>query len=303
VHLSLRGYTTAVVVAGATPGADLADQVNAVAHLVSRTHDLAVALTDVGVPTPARRAVLTELLTDRVEAPTIRLVVRAVETERPDEFLTVLHEQAELALHLQEIDAESFAAEAPITSRGGWRRFASGYAAALFEDVSTTDLESIEDDLFRFARIVGAHPGLASALSDRSRPVADRKALIDQLMVGKAHPVTVRLAHLVVEGRVRDLVAALDWMGEETARARGWRVARVRTARPIDGDEQTELAGAMEHLTGHPVELQITDDADLLGGAVVHIGDLLVDATARHRLDQLHEHLLGTEGATRGAQT
>jgi F-type H+-transporting ATPase subunit delta len=100
---------------------------------------------------------------------------------------------------------------------------------------------------------------------------------------------------------VRDLVASLYWLVEQAARARGWRVARVRTARAIDAEEQRSLAGALERLADQPVELQITEDPDLLGGAVVQIGDLLVDATARHRLEQLQEHLLGTEGTTRGA--
>ena len=54
---------------------------------------------------------------------------------------------------------------------------------------------------------------------------------------------------------------------------------------------------------GQPVELQVMAAPDILGGAVIHIGDLLVDASAQRRLDQVEEHLLRLEGATRGAQT
>jgi F-type H+-transporting ATPase subunit delta len=79
-------------------------------------------------------------------------------------------------------------------------------------------------------------------------------------------------------------------------------VARVRSARAIDEDEQRRLAQALQRLTRQPVELQVTEDPSLLGGAVVQVGDLLVDASAEHRLQQLEEHLLGTEGTTRGAQ-
>ena len=61
------------------------------------------------------------------------------------------------------------------------------------------------------------------------------------------------------------------------------------------------MAAALQRIAGHPVELQITEDAELLGGAVVQIGDLLVDASAQRRLEQLHDHLLRPEGATRGA--
>ena len=66
MHQSLRGYTTALLadVARDAVGEQIADDINAVAHLVSRTNDLAVALTDFAVSTAARRAVLEDLLTD-----------------------------------------------------------------------------------------------------------------------------------------------------------------------------------------------------------------------------------------------
>ena len=46
----------------------------------------------------------------------------------------------------------------------------------------------------------------------------------------------------------------------------------------------------------------MTVDPTLLGGVVVQVGDLLVDGSARHRLDQLQEHLLVSEAAYRTPQ-
>jgi F0F1-type ATP synthase delta subunit len=70
---------------------------------------------------------------------------------------------------------------------------------------------------------------------------------------------------------------------------------------PIDAGEQSDLAGALQRLTHRPVELQVLQDSELLGGAVVQIGDLLVDASARHRLEQLEEQMLRPDTMTRGA--
>jgi F0F1-type ATP synthase delta subunit len=55
----------------------------------------------------------------------------------------------------------------------------------------------------------------------------------------------------------------------------------------------------MTNLAGTPVELQITEEPELLGGVLIEIGDLRIDATARGRLDRLHDSLLpeGWDGA------
>ncbi|HEY5251596.1 MAG TPA: F0F1 ATP synthase subunit delta, partial [Acidimicrobiales bacterium] len=128
-----------------------------------------------------------------------------------------------------------------------------------------------------------------------------RRELVAGLLDGKAHVTTIRLVGEALRGRTRDIVATLDWLVVQAAQARGWRVARVRAAREVTEGERQELSEALQRLAGTPVELQVFVDEKLLGGATVQIGDLLVDATIRHRLEQLQEHLLGAEGETRGA--
>ena len=83
MHQFLRGYTTAVLAEAARGGRgeQIAEDLNAIAHLVSRTNDLALALTDFAVPAPARKAVLQDLLEPRVDAVALRVVLRAVDTE------------------------------------------------------------------------------------------------------------------------------------------------------------------------------------------------------------------------------
>jgi hypothetical protein len=48
----------------------------------------------------------------------------------------------------------------------------------------------------------------------------------------------------------------------------------------------------LAQLAGAPVELQVVVDEALLSGAVIQIGDLQVDASARGRIDALREHLM-----------
>ena len=116
--------------------------------------------------------------------------------------------------------------------------------------------------------------------------------------------------YAVTGGRARDFVGTLDYLVEQTAQARGWRIAHVRSAAPIDDDQQVALRDSLRTLTGGPVELQVEIDESLLSGARIRIGDLQVDATARGRIDALREHLTpagweptGFSAATRGQRT
>jgi ATP synthase F1 delta subunit len=248
--------------------------------------------------------VLEDLLASRVHPIALKIVLRAVDTGRTEEFPTVLHELFELSLHMHDLPPEEFRAEEPIVSRTAWREYVSGYADAVFEGVTeTSELEEIEDELFRFARVIESSPSLRSALSDTTLPLENREQILDELLQDKVRPAALRLVRTTIQGRVRDLASSLDWLAEQAARARGWRVARVFAGLPIDADEQRNLAQALERLTHQPVELQVLAAPEILGGAVIHIGDLLVDASVQRRLDQVEEHLLGLEGATRGAQT
>jgi len=64
---------------------------------------------------------------------------------------------------------------------------------------------------------------------------------------------------------------------EQTAEARGWRIARVRSGQDVDQSERTKLEDILSRLAGSPVELQVTVDPALLAGVNVQIGDLQLD--------------------------
>jgi F-type H+-transporting ATPase subunit delta len=310
----LRGYAIAVIQDAASgSSSDVAQPVGVenveslvrdlrgVSEVMSRTPVLVQAMTDEMVPMNARRAVANELLASRIGPQALRIVERAIAMERADALLPALSELAEVALLFEDLGPEQFEADEPLRGRVGSRHIASGYATAVLENVvSVAELEEIEEQLFAFARTVDSNHVLRSALADSSRPIGDRRRLISDLLNGRVSPVTIRLAGASLHSRTRDPSGALEWMAERVAEARGWRVARVSTARDLDESERDALGGALEALTGSPVELLVTEDAQLLGGAVITVGNLLVDASAQHRLDQLYEELLGSDYVAMG---
>ena len=304
---ALEGYLAAVE---ETLGADdrLADadaELVSVADLVERAGELALVLDDASVPARARRAVLDDLLEGRVLPEVRNLVHQAVTVVPAGELIASLHGLASRLRFVAERSSAAggpSAAEEPLGRMGSLNRV-SGYAVAVFETVTTPELEEIEDQLFRFARTVEANRALRRALGDRDLPVGVRQQVIADLLGDQVLPATRRLAAYAVRGgRGRDVVATLDTLVEDAARARGWRVAKVMAADEIDESHRGELSQVLSRLAGNPVDLQVTVDPQLLGGVVVQVGDLLVDSSARHRLEQLREHIHVSEAAYRTSQ-
>jgi F-type H+-transporting ATPase subunit delta len=69
--------------------------------------------------------------------------------------------------------------------------------------------------------------------------------------------------------------------------------ARAITAVPLSDAERVALERRLQEQTGHRVILDIEVDPALLGGLVVQIGDRLIDASTRHRLQAMRESLVG----------
>jgi F-type H+-transporting ATPase subunit delta len=290
VNPTLQGYAAAVLEsAGSGALATLAADLEAVEQLVLANAALRSALTDTTMRGPVRRAVMLDLLDGKVSEPARRLAAFACSTVAAPDVPAALGWTATRVRHAAEgqIDDE------PALSLTGSRQRVSGFATALHEDLSTSQLEGLEDDLFRFARIVASTPSLRTALVDRDLDIAARQGLVAQLLEGKVQPSSLALVqYAIAGGRARDIVGTLDHLVEQTAQARGWRIARVRSAAPIEDAQRSTLSDSLAALAGAPVELQVVLDESLLSGAVIQIGDLQVDATARGRIDALREHVM-----------
>jgi F-type H+-transporting ATPase subunit delta len=153
-------------------------------------------------------------------------------------------------------------------------------------------LQEIEDELFRFARIVEGNDDLRMAISNPGLPADRRAAIVDELLEQRALPVTRAMASFIVgAGRGHDLPGIVQRFVELAALSRERSVAEVRSATPLDDAEVARLTEALNRATGKQVEVKVIVDPDVMGGLVATIGDMVIDGTVRHRLEQLKETL------------
>jgi F-type H+-transporting ATPase subunit delta len=284
------GYGSAVLETAADAGRleQVGGELAGFARALERAPDLLRVLTDPAVPVHTRRAVVEDLLLPRVSAETVRLVSYATAAERATDLPSVVDELA------VRVESEAGRAEAwpePPAGRSAIRERLHGYTTAAFEEVEAEGeavLEECEDELFRLARVVEGSDELSSVVTDPEVPVATRLAIIDDLVADRVQPLTLRLVRYAVRtGRGRDLVGTLDWLVDRAAAERNLKVADVRAAVDLDDDQRSRLAEALSQVTGRSVEVRVTPDPSMIAGMVAVVGDLLVDGSVRHRLEQL----------------
>ncbi|HEX9337081.1 MAG TPA: F0F1 ATP synthase subunit delta [Pseudonocardiaceae bacterium] len=153
-------------------------------------------------------------------------------------------------------------------------------------------LEDVEDELFRFGRILEAQPKLRELLADDTAPVDGRIALLDGLVADKVTPVTRQLLDATVRvPRGRSLEFVVGKLAELAAAMRSRSVARVTAAAPLTDEQERRLAQTLSTVFGRSVSVQVELDPDLLGGLVIRVGDEVIDGSVAARLARARQQL------------
>jgi F-type H+-transporting ATPase subunit delta len=156
------------------------------------------------------------------------------------------------------------------------------------------ELDSVEDELFRFGRIVGGDRELARILSDRKASAEGKSALLDRLLSGRVSPVTEQLLRNVLTGpHAGTAEVAVERLSDVASRRRGQSVARVTSAVALTPEQEQRLIASLTRLYGRTVGLQVTVDPSVLGGLIVQVGDEVIDGSIAHRLEAAHRRLAG----------
>jgi F-type H+-transporting ATPase subunit delta len=233
----------------------LGDELFAVTRLLAEQRSLRRLLADPSSPGGARTRLLEQLFGQQVAAPTLDVAKGLVEAR--------------------------------------WSRF--GDLVTAFETVARQSLlavaekdgslDNVEDELFRFGRVLNREPQLGSLLANRVTPADGRVALLDRLTDGKVSPVTAALLrHTVRLPRDRHLDVVSEELAELAAARRDRSVARVTTPVVLSADQEQKLTDSLTRLYGRRMSLQVELDPRLLGGLVVQVGGEVIDGSVASKL-------------------
>lgn len=136
-------------------------------------------------------------------------------------------------------------------------------------------------------------PEVRRVLENRRVGQEPKQRLI-QAALGDLPPLPLNLARLLVRKNRTALAGEIaSEFGQMLEAERGIQRAHVRTAVPLGDAEIAALGRRLQEQTGHEVILDVEVDPSVLGGVVVQIGDRLIDASTRARLQAMRESLVG----------
>ncbi|KAA0103246.1 F0F1 ATP synthase subunit B/delta [Mycolicibacterium sp. P1-5] len=148
--------------------------------------------------------------------------------------------------------------------------------------------DDVEEQLFRFTRVLDQQPRLTSLLGDYSAPADGRIELLRKVLGdgtaanATATALLVQTVRLLRGSRADEAVLSLAQLA--VAR-RGEVVAHVSAASELSGEQRTRLTEVLTRIYNHPVSVQLNVDPELLGGLSVAVGDEVIDGTLSSRLD------------------
>jgi F-type H+-transporting ATPase subunit delta len=106
-------------------------------------------------------------------------------------------------------------------------------------------------------------------------------------------PETQNLMRLLIEHhRTREMPEIRREFDRLADEASGVVTATMTTAIPLEESERRRYEQLLSRKLERQVKLAIQTDASMIGGASIQIGDHLVDASVKTRLDRLREDLL-----------
>ena len=97
---------------------------------------------------------------------------------------------------------------------------------------------------------------------------------------------------LLERGDLGQLAAIIDWMGAMASGGPQARMAIVTTAYALDAEERQRFVANLQQTHGADLSVSFDVDASIVGGAVVRLGDQVVDGSVRTRLQAIDSALV-----------
>jgi len=148
-------------------------------------------------------------------------------------------------------------------------------------------------DLNEFNSFCSANPEFIKVVANQIFSVEERKRVLDAVLARSdfANLMKNFLRLLLDKNRIGGIQEISAYYSKLTDEISNITRADIITAKPLKKEARDKLALALEGLTAKQVKIEVKEDASLIGGLVVRIGDLVLDGSVKAQLKGLKESL------------
>jgi F-type H+-transporting ATPase subunit delta len=167
------------------------------------------------------------------------------------------------------------------------------YAEALFDVAKEKDkLDRIHDELNEFAEAMRDNRDLQVFFFSPYFSTAEKRDGIERA-VSDADPEFVNFLELLAEKHRMPLIFRIQGQFEERWKEENRMLdVTVTSAVELDPEIVKKIGAEIEKQTDRSVELRSAVDENLLGGIVLQVGNMVLDASIRNRLEKLRRNIV-----------
>jgi ATP synthase F1 delta subunit len=166
------------------------------------------------------------------------------------------------------------------------------YAEALFDVAKKKDkLDRIHEELNQFAEALDGDRDMQVFFFSPYFSSAEKREGIERA-VSDADPEFVNFLELLAEKHRMPLVFRIQRQLEERWKEENRKLdVTVTSAVELDPDVVKKVGAEIEKQTGRSVDLRSAVDEHILGGIVLQVGNMVLDASIRNRLEKLRKNV------------
>ncbi len=166
------------------------------------------------------------------------------------------------------------------------------YARSLFEVASERDLlDTVREQLGQFTEALNENRDMAVFFFSPYFSTEEKKDALSKA-VKDAEPIFMSFLEGLVERHrmpaIYRIRARFEALWDE---AHQLLPVQITSAVELDKKTVKSIGERIEEATGHNVELSSHVDSDILGGIVIRVGNSILDASIRNRLNQLRKQV------------
>jgi F-type H+-transporting ATPase subunit delta len=172
----------------------------------------------------------------------------------------------------------------------------AGRYARAFAELTTAqnlDGDKAAGELDDLAAMIGESHDLRNIFQNPAVEHKQKLALLDAIMAKAGGSRILRnfMAVLIDHNRIGQMKEIARMFRRELDDRMGIADARVSSARQLGAAERKDLERQLAAVTGKKVRATYSEDASLLGGAIVRTGSIIYDGSVRGQLEKIKQQI------------